>query len=233
MEKITKALAFILIILGIAYVISSCSVTKSKQTDSSSIETHDAIDVDSLVKVKLDSTVKYYEAELKRATQSLEFGENCNDDSLNAIIFRLNNTIKRIAVSYNDSLKVLDELRSAAADLGKLKKEPGKLVFKNDGSFEATNLKTANLQWLELTQRIFEATKQMNEERQLKIKAQNDLKAVQETITKNKKTGFPWLIAIISYVLGIATIILLGVWVAKHSEDDDPIDKIRLQHNKV
>jgi hypothetical protein len=218
MRKILIAFIVCGLAVMIAVALSSCSVTKNKATESTSIDEHDIIDVDSLVRAKLDSAAVQYLQQIRKLQSELVFGENCNDDSLNAIIYRLNNSITRLSFAFADSMMIIDELRSTASDLHKLKKEPGKLFLRADGTFEAIGLRTANMKLIDSLTQMSVVRKQLQSETELRVKAEHDLKAASKVDVKGKKSGFPWLVAIISFVLGIAVIIGLAAWVDKQNQ---------------
>jgi len=196
MSKNKQAIIFCIAVFLISLLaLSSCTTTKAKQSTSSTIETNDVLDVDSLVKAKVDSTAFHYLQRIKKLNASLAFGENCNDDTLNAIIRRLNIAIK-------DSVKQLEKLQQIINDLSTMKKEPGKLTFHSDGSFEAIGVMNANTQWLESLLTVDSLKKVIEQEKQAKIKAQNELKAKESVTVKTKKTRPIFWLLILCYCFG-------------------------------
>lgn len=204
MEKICKAAVFVFIIYAIAYVLTGCSSSKHVATSSEEVTSTSAINVDSLVRRKIDSTASHYEQKIKQLDNTIQFGENCNDDTLNSIIRKLRSAL-------TDSTYRVQSLMAAIAQLESLPKQPGKIIYKSSGSFEAIGLKFANLKLLQSQVAIDSMRSALEEEVNLRIVAGDSLSIIKNTKTVDKEKKFfdKWWIW---FLLGAIAMLIAIIW---------------------
>jgi len=201
-ERIIKVISLVFLLTLSSILIFSCSSSKKINTSSEKTTATSIIDVDSLVTKKVDSTSRHYEEKIKTLDNIIEFGENCNDDVLAEVIDSLQSQLFDSAVN-------LDALRRAIYLLQSEKlKQPGKIVYRPDGSFEATGLKYANMKLFESQKQIDDLKMMVEEMTNLKIKAEEELKVEKANKQVDKKTKFftQWwlwiIIAVVFFVIG-------------------------------
>lgn len=149
----------------------SCTSTKQLDTTNSTIEHNQSVNVDSLVKTKVDSVVRRYEELLKSLDADIIFYNDCDSAYIDTGSVKIVNTIKYVA---------------------------GK------GIEASGNIKSFKLRESQLLKLLEESTVQTESEINLRIKAEDDLKAEKESRKLDKKTKVfnLWWLLIVGYVLG-------------------------------
>lgn len=213
MRKVLIALIVCGLAIMIAIALSSCSSTKHVNKTETSIDSSYIKELEQKIHVLTNEIESLHTKISELQYTGVVFDNDC-DSILKAALLRSGcnaDSINAVLAFYKSKVK-----------------------FYADGAFEVEgNLKTLTRSKTKLEEIINSKQRTIDSLSELKSKVETKYQTVKATKEVEKKKGFPWLIAIVSYALGIVTIILLGIWIAKRAEDDDPIDKIRLQHNKV
>jgi hypothetical protein len=198
--KIKWGVIVLAIIVTIIIVFASCTSTKHIETSSVLTEEKKIIDSSSYWKLKLSNLKLLSEEHQKELKSQLEFQESNGEQLVEAFENVQDLFIEKglLSDSLNTRLKVIfDSLKNFPCK--------SKLIYRADGSIEATGLKYANFQLDESNRKIEILKQEKDEEINKRVHSEELLKIEIANKKMDKKTKvLSWIMfLVVGYILGI------------------------------